>query len=76
VVRLPFALFRPEQERQPPLDPARIQRISMRYELRRGTTTAPQQEGAVGAAAAMAAGGRGRGRRALGVCFVGADREG
>jgi Complex I intermediate-associated protein 30 (CIA30) len=47
-VRLPWALFRPEREGQPPLEPAAIRRMGLRYELRRA---APQQQQQPGSAA-------------------------
>lgn len=40
VVRLPFAMFRPELEGQAPLDPASMRRVAVRYELRRSGPTA------------------------------------
>lgn len=46
-VRLPYAAFRSEYQGQPPLDPARLVGIGLRYENRRG--------GASGAAAVRAA---------------------
>lgn len=50
-VRLPFSTFRPEKEGQPPLDPEQVERISLRYELRRA---APPGTGAVRDAATAA----------------------
>lgn len=52
-IRLPFSLFRPEAEGQPPLVPEQIKHISLRYELRR-PTSATALGPAAGAAAAAA----------------------
>jgi len=40
-VRLPFTTFRPEFPDHPPLNPGAIKRISIRYEHRRSTASAP-----------------------------------
>ncbi|KAG2500720.1 hypothetical protein HYH03_001485 [Edaphochlamys debaryana] len=41
-VRLPFAAFRSEYQGQPPLDPARLSNITLRYENRRSAGAAAQ----------------------------------
>ena len=60
-IRLPFALFRPEKDGQPRLDPEHIDHISIRYELRQPTAAAAVAAGATSTAAAAVGGAVGGG---------------
>jgi hypothetical protein len=60
-LRLPYTTFRPEAEGQPPLDPASIRGVALRYENRRSPGGSGELAlGEAGGGRGVCAGGRGR----------------